>query len=218
MSAPANGTPRRALDLLITAASVAVIAWAAVILLRNRSQESSTPTQKDRMVDRSLVSNGGHALGPTDAKHVLVVFSDFECPFCKVYSTTIDSLATLHPEVRIVERHFPLTGIHAFALRAALGAECAGKEGRYWEMRKVLFERPLVLQSENWSGLATFAGVHDTAAFTECVKNEQLVDRVRDDMKAATTLALDRTPTIIVDGRLYARPPRLADLEKIFRN
>lgn len=94
---------------------------------------------------------GGAAIeGNPRAPVVIVEFSDFQCPFCRHwYDETLPALRDqLGDDVSIAFLHFPLTSIHPNAAAAHAAAECAGDQGKFWEMHDLLFE----LQDE-WSGL-----------------------------------------------------------------
>lgn len=87
--------------------------------------------------------------GSREAKAVLIEYSDFQCPACQVYYPVVKQLTEeLGNEILVVYRHFPLTTIHPNALPAAKAAEAAGKQGKFWEMHDMLFDK----QSE-WSAL-----------------------------------------------------------------
>jgi len=71
----------------------------------------------------------------------LVEYLDFECPVCKTYTPLIKELQEAFPdELRIVTRHLPMVG-HKNSVTAARAAEAAGKQGKFWEMHDLLFEK-----------------------------------------------------------------------------
>ena len=82
--------------------------------------------------------------GDEDAPVTIVEWSDFECPFCtRFYTETLGKLEEKYintGKVKFVYRDFPL-GFHANAQKAAEAAECAGEQGKYWEMHDKLFEK-----------------------------------------------------------------------------
>lgn len=88
--------------------------------------------------------------GDPDAAVVVVEFSDFQCPFCqRWYYEALPQIRTLvGEEVALVFSHFPLTQIHPNAAGAHVAAECAGAQGRFWEMHDLLYER-----QEEWADL-----------------------------------------------------------------
>jgi protein-disulfide isomerase len=78
-------------------------------------------------------------LGATDRKYLLVVFSDFQCPFCAKFNDNAKKLVAKHPEVTVVFKNFPLTQAHPQALPAAQAAWAAHKQGKFWAYHDVLF-------------------------------------------------------------------------------
>jgi protein-disulfide isomerase/outer membrane murein-binding lipoprotein Lpp len=88
-------------------------------------------------------ASGAPIEGDPDAAVVILEFSDFECPFCqRWYQETLpDIRAQIGDDVAIAFLHFPLTQIHPNAASAHAAAECAGEQGKFWEMHDLLFER-----------------------------------------------------------------------------
>lgn len=88
-------------------------------------------------------ASGAPIEGSPDAAVMILEFSDFECPFCqRWYVDTLPRIRALVGEdVAIAFFHFPLTQIHPNAAMAHAAAECAGSQGKFWEMHDLLFER-----------------------------------------------------------------------------
>ncbi len=87
--------------------------------------------------------SGGHIEGDPDAPVVIVEFSDFACPFCqRWYQGTLPGIREqLGDRVALVFLHYPIPQLHPNAPAAHLAAECAGAEGKFWEMHDLLFDR-----------------------------------------------------------------------------
>jgi protein-disulfide isomerase len=80
------------------------------------------------------------ARGSKDALVTIVEWSDFQCPYCARVKATLESLLQTYPqEVRLVFKHAPL-GFHPNALPAALAAEAARAQGKFWEFHDALFQ------------------------------------------------------------------------------
>ena len=94
--------------------------------------------------DMPVPVGGAPVLGSADAWVTLVEWSDFECPFCRSAEAQVQQVLAQHPtDVRLVYKQFPLTGIHERALPAALAADCAGQQGKFWEMHDLLMQGDL---------------------------------------------------------------------------
>ncbi len=132
-------------------------------------------------------------------------FGDFECPSCKNLATFIDQLVKeYHPHVRLIFRNFSLP-MHQFARDAALAAEAAGLQGRYWEMHDMLFREQAV-----WSSATDARLLFDTYAetlgldlnqFRKDVKSDKVRERVESDQARAKSLGVKTAPTLFVDKR-----------------
>src|SRR4051795_4591020 len=85
------------------------------------------------------VSHADHILGSEHARLTLVEYGDFECPNCRQAAPAVKALVQRFAgKVRLVWRHFPLEEVHPHALHAALAAEAAGAQGKFWPMHDLL--------------------------------------------------------------------------------
>jgi Na+:H+ antiporter, NhaA family len=129
----------------------------------------------------------------------IVEFSDFECPFCRTYATSV------FPEIktqfvdsgvaRYVSFHFPLAR-HTRAVKAGEAAECARREGKYWQMSERLFARPMKLDRPDLTNHAAAIGL-DRARFDECLAGPS-AGRVATDKAEGTRLGVTGTPTFFL--------------------
>ena len=92
-------------------------------------------------VEMPQITADDHQTGAKNGKITIIEFSDFECPYCSRYKTTIDQVLQEYPnDVTLVFKNFPLpASMHPNALNGALAAECANDQGKYWEMYDKLF-------------------------------------------------------------------------------
>src|SRR5207248_1490853 len=87
-----------------------------------------------------------HVRGPDDAPVTLLEYGDFECPYCGRAEPVVRELLAEIGDLRYVWRHLPLRDVHPNAQLAAEAAEAAGAQGRFWEMRELLFDHQAELQ------------------------------------------------------------------------
>lgn len=158
----------------------------------------------------------GRRAGPAEAAVTIVEFSDFQCPFCRSAAATLDSLREEYPrDVAIVYRHFP-SPRHLHAVAAAQASECAGAQGRFWEMHDALYAKQDSIGAVAWTGFASKAGIGDPDAFDACMRTAlDQHEALGNDTVAARRLRVDATPTLThqpVPGRRNPsarHPPRL---------
>ena len=100
-------------------------------------------------------------------------------------------------KVLLAFRHLPLEKIHPAAMRAAEAVECAGNEGRFWEMRRHVFENPARLDTGDLSLHAGMLGL-DAARFRACVDGGLAAAEIRKDAAGAAVLRVTGTPTFLL--------------------
>jgi protein-disulfide isomerase len=131
----------------------------------------------------------------------IVEFSDFQCPFCGAHAR--DTLPDIKRNlidpgtVRYVAMHFPLESIHAEALKAAEAAECAGKQGRFWEMYDRLFAKQTELAPADLIGHAKAMHLDETP-FKWCLESGEMVDKARADRAEGRRLGVTVTPSFFL--------------------
>jgi protein-disulfide isomerase len=130
----------------------------------------------------------------------LLEFTDFQCPYCGRHAR--DTAPALKKEfvdtgiIRHVVFNFPLEAMHPDAHRAAAAAECAARQGRYWDMHGRLFVEPKALDI---AGLRRTAGTLGLRLddFDQCVDAES-ADAIAADVAEGKRLGVTSTPTFFV--------------------
>lgn len=210
---------RRTLDWLTDVATVlaglsAVVVAVAFLFRGGGSGETPRP-DSDRAIDEwQVLAQAGHARGPENARLVIVEFGDYECPACRMFQPAIEAVLEEHgDDIRFVYRHWPLT-YHAGARPAAVAAECAGQQGRFWEIHELLF-RAERLNDDTFADLALKAGVRDLPSFDRCVADESVVrEAIERDVAVAQSLKAIGTPALVINGVLLGSVPDVATLTK----
>jgi Na+/H+ antiporter NhaA len=155
-----------------------------------------------------------HIRGNPDAPLTLVEYGDYECPFCSRATGGIDEVrAHFGDELLYVWRHLPLERSHPRAVDAALAAEAAGLQGKYFEMGIQLFEHQDDLE---WSDIYRYANSIglDLERFDADVRvhSSKVLHRVQDDAQDAELMDLNSTPTFFVNGVRHKGPWDAASL------
>jgi protein-disulfide isomerase len=145
-----------------------------------------------------------HVQGPAEARLTLVEYGDYECPACGLLFATIRELhEKLANDVRIVYRHYPLSGSHPHAQQAAEAAEAAGAQGKFWEMHDLLFENQRALSAKAFERFAEKLTL-DLDQFRTDVKDRTFEARVREDFKRGVANGVYGTPGLFVNGVRHA--------------
>jgi protein-disulfide isomerase len=143
-----------------------------------------------------------HMLGPQDAPVTVVEYGDFECPNCKQAAGAVKLLlARFEQRVCFAFRHFPLEEVHPHALRAAEVAECAGAQGKFWQMYEMLFEKQGHLELAQLHDYARSLEL-DMARFTTELGDGIHVRRVHEHQQSGLASGVRGTPGFFVNGRI----------------
>lgn len=159
-----------------------------------------------------LISPHTNITGNPSAKTWLVEFSDFQCPACKAFAGTVDTLSKKFPgDLSIAYRHFPLPQ-HQQAREAAIVAEAAERQGKFWDMAHLLFANQETLSDASYASFASTLNL-DPVRFAADRKSASIAAHIDEDITYGTTLGIDATPTFFLNGvKLTVAIP--SDLEK----
>ena len=152
------------------------------------------------------VSSSDYVRGPENAKITLIEYSDFQCPFCLRHTPTMEKILTEYKgKVKLIYRHFPLTSIHPEAQKAAEASECAGDQGKFWEMHDKIFEANAAsnMSVETWKKIAKDLGLN-TTKFNSCLDSGQFASKVNSEQIAGAEAGVEGTPATFVNGRLVS--------------
>ena len=167
-------------------------------------------------------ADSGRIRGNPAAKTWMIIASDFQCPYCKMWHDSAD--ITIRREyidngkVRLAFINFPI-GSHQNAMPAAEHAMCAAAQNKFWEMHDALFGA-----QEQWAGmpnptarfeeLAQGAGV-DVTALRACVSSHKMRPLIEADREKATTAGVRATPSFFIGNQLLEGVQMPSDLRKV---
>jgi protein-disulfide isomerase len=147
------------------------------------------------------VGEEDHHVGPLDAAAQLVEYGDYQCPFCAEALPGVKRIVALYgARICFVFRHFPLVSQHPRAWRAALAAEAAGVQGRFWPMHDHLLGHQHELSDEELTTHARALGL-DMIAYERDLHDPDLARRIREDALSGIHSGVLGTPTFFVNGR-----------------
>ena len=141
----------------------------------------------------------GRRMGPESAPIQVIEFSDFECPACRAFASTLKQFEARNPgQIGITFIHYPLKQ-HRLAPMAASAADCSGEQDRFGELHDLLFAKQDSIGLKSWMSFARDAGVPDSVAFAKCLERGTS-PRVSEGLKAGAHLKARGTPTILING------------------
>lgn len=157
------------------------------------------------------VSERDWTQGNKKAVVTLIEYGDYQCPPCGNYHPVLKRLnREFEGQILFVFRNFPLSAIHLNAELAARAAEAAGKQGRFWEMHDLLYEK-----QQEWSVSSTPRDIFlryarslnlDPKKFDEDLDSKEVRARVENDFKRGFEAGINSTPTFILNGAKIQTP------------
>ncbi|MGB0559543.1 MAG: DsbA family protein [Pseudohongiellaceae bacterium] len=186
-----------------------LVVFTAYVLLNQGTTYSTTE-----------IAENDHVREPGAKPVSIVVYADFQCPACATENQTIlQAWPSIRDSAQLVFRHFPVTNTHRHAWTASLYAEAAGKQNRFWEMHDYLFAT-----QPDWSNLSEVENEFDAYALELNLDIEQLhldiaseevVMKVRNDLRGGTASGVRGTPAVFVNGRQLNNPSRTRIIEAV---
>jgi protein-disulfide isomerase len=149
------------------------------------------------------LDNQDHVAGPDNAPFELVMYGDFQCPYCTAAQSILRRVRDrLDGRLRFVFRHLPLTEVHPDAERAAEAAEAAGAQGSFWEMYDALYASGGRLTEPDLIAIADRLGL-DVERFRADLASGAHRARVARDADAARANGVTGTPAFFVNGERH---------------
>ena len=145
-----------------------------------------------------------HVAGPPDAPLELIMYGDFQCPYCSAAQSIVRRVRTrLDGRLRFAFRHLPLHEVHPDARRAAEASEAAAAQGKFWEMHDALYSGGGRFSLDDLATLAQRLGL-DVERFRAELIDGTYAARVARDADGARAEGIAATPAFIVNGRHHA--------------
>jgi protein-disulfide isomerase len=159
-----------------------------------------TPTVADVDIDDDAI------LGEEDAPVTIIEFSDYQCPYCgRFFRETLPQIKSKYIDtgkVRLIFRDFPLS-FHPNAEPAAIAANCAGEQGKYYEFHDKIFENQASLSDASYRQWAEELGL-DVAAWEACREDPDQRAEVRKDFLDGQNAGVRGTPAFFINGKLVS--------------
>ena len=174
----------------------------------NNNNDYVAPSAKD-----IEVSSTDHIRGNVNADITIVEYSDFQCPYCSRFHTTMQEvIENFGDKVRWVYKHFPLDSIHPYARKAAEASECAGEQNKFWEYNDELFVNQSKIKTSFLSEAAQNIGLN-VKQFDECLESGKYEDKVEEDYQEGISMGVRGTPGGFINGEELGGAVPYATLE-----
>ncbi len=205
--AGANSSMKRYLPFIIIAAVAAVAVGAGTMLYRAKRAAASSSAPSSAT---STTMKPEHVRGEINAPVTLEEFGDFQCPACATVAGMLRPLEVGYgSKLRVVFWNFPLA-MHKHGRDAALAAEAASLQGRFWEMHDLLYQKQSVWSTADdvrplFEQFATQLQL-DLERFKKDYASAQVAARVEQQRGHGISRGVKNTPTIFVNNREVAPP------------
>ena len=164
-----------------------------------KAAEAEKPAE-DKTVWKVELHGKEPTQGAKDALVAMVIFTDFECPFCSRVRPTLKEVEKNYGEkVRMVFKNQPLP-FHKQAFGAAEAGLCAHEQGKFWQMEEQMFNNNRNLTAPELEGHARSVGL-DLAKFKNCVTAHRYKQQILDDQEMADKVTATGTPAFFINGR-----------------
>ena len=167
---------------------------------------------------RVPVSAADHTTGTTHAPFVLVEYGDYQCPHCgKAYPYIRKLLKKHKDELQFVFRNFPLQESHPLAMMAAMAAEAAARQEKFWEMHDMIFEHQQNLSPDSILGFASKLKLNMNQ-FGKDLRDKELYGKVEADFEGGLRSGVNGTPTFFLNGeQVNSYDETYKSLEALFK-
>ena len=158
------------------------------------------------------ITQQDRVLGKADAPITLVEYGDYECPPCASFAPMVTRLLEKYPDsLKYEYRHFPLTGLHPGAMRAAMAAEAAGQQGRFWEMHKLLLanQGKLIRDPNAEADLIELGKLIDVDAesFGKSLRSDDIEQKIAKQIAQGKSEGIGGVPTFLINGTKIEQNP-----------
>jgi protein-disulfide isomerase len=155
------------------------------------------------MLQPNFRTDYDHFQGNPVAPIELIQYGDFQCPYCaEVYPVIKWLQDSFGDQLKFVYRHYPIPTRHPLSLPAAVAAEAAALQGKFWHMHDMIYEQQKYLTRTSFSEFAREIDL-DTRAFEDCREHRKLFRTVISDFESGVKSGVDSSPTFFINGVRY---------------
>lgn len=199
--------------------TLSALTIAAVLVFRTFQERGAQPPQRQDVAAvhfpawREAMAFGRRLGGETGAPVVVIEFSDLECPACRVFQSTLESILSRRPrDVQAFYMAYPLP-IHRFAMPAARAVECVDSDSLAASLIARFYMKQDSLGIKTWGSFAAEAGVPDTSHVASCALGRNEYARIDSGKAIGQRLRIPGTPSVLINGWLLPFVPTEAQLD-----
>lgn len=199
---------------------VAIVVACLIALFGIFAVTSKKDSNTNNTTNGSKATLSNNVMGKNTKKVTLVEYGDFQCPACGQYHPIVKQLVSQYEnDIQFQFRNFPLQTIHPNARASARAAEAAGKQGKYWEMHNMLYEK----QSE-WTESSNAKAIFQNYAkqlnlnstkFDTDFASDDVNSIISADYNEGVKLGVNATPSFFVQGKKIQNPQTLDEFKKV---
>jgi len=150
------------------------------------------------------INNQDHIKGPRNALVHVVAYGDYQCSYCGGASLMVNAIErSFSGQMAFVFRHFPLSNLHPFAKKAAIAAEAAGRQGKFWFMHNMMFQYQALLNAKTLFVFAEELKLN-LKVFKMDITDHALSEKVAADLDSGTQSGVNGTPSFFINGYKYS--------------
>ncbi len=146
------------------------------------------------------INENDHLLGSITSSISLIEYGDYQCTTCKLFIPIIKRLQKeIGSSLCYAYRHFPLKKIHSYAQEAAIAAEAASLQNKFWEMHELLFSKQLEMEPHLFVSLAEQLNL-DCEKFKNDCTSPQIIKEIEEEFKKGVLSGVNLTPCFYING------------------
>lgn len=194
------------------------------VQLENTGSPNDDTKNQPKDTDRTFTTEGEPVLGDEDAPVTMVIFEDFECPFCKRFEEgafpRIKEEYVDTGKVKVVWKDYPLTSLHPWARPSAEAMECVYRqdEEAFWPIKSKIFDNQRSIDKSNvQSKIISWAaeeGISESDMQT-CLEQDSVSNEIDEDMKEGGKLG---TPTSFINGQKMGGAQPFSRFEQVIES
>ena len=179
----------------------------------------------ERLIKTNPYSTLGNTFGDVNGKSNVMLFTDYQCPICRINNVMLSKALTEVDGVKIIHKNFPLDkkcnrligqDFHENACMYAKYSIAAEKQGKWGEMNHILFSR----QPQSEFNILEIAGKYgfDTTKLEEDANSEDVINQLKNEIEEGLNAQVQGTPALVINGKLTQGLRPYKELKKMLKD